>query len=86
MIVHLCSTRSEYETATMANGPLWDGKVYKRAKFGDLFEPATVKGFRGVSRWPGSDANGQSGIADGVISKRMNSRRNCDGPPAYCKH
>ena len=26
------------------NGPLWDGKVYKRAKFGDPFDPGTVKG------------------------------------------
>ena len=29
---------SQYDTATMANGPLWDSKVHKQAKFGDPFD------------------------------------------------
>jgi hypothetical protein len=28
----------------MANGPMWNGKIYKRAKFGDRFDSGTVKG------------------------------------------
>lgn len=28
----------------MADGPRWDGKIYKRAKFGDPFHWRTVKG------------------------------------------
>jgi hypothetical protein len=28
----------------MANGPVWDGEIHKRAQFGDPFDWDTVKG------------------------------------------
>jgi hypothetical protein len=47
----------------MATGPVWDGKIYKQAKFGNPFDWNTVKGAQRRQQVTGSDVNGRSRIA-----------------------